>query len=279
MKLFVKSIILRSIYLLGAVKFGKYLENALLEQAMNRVTTVTHNGIELKFATPNPLTRWRAKTFASKEPETLQWIDEMTKNDVLWDIGANVGLYSIYAAKKRGIKVFSFEPSIFNLELLGRNCAVNKVSDLITIIPFALSDSTKLSCMRHTTLSWGGALSTFGTEKGPDGLPFKSQIEYSIPGFSADDLNRQKWMISPTHLKIDVDGIEHHILAGAKQLLSNAKSILIEVNESYSEQKNLCAELLEQAGFSLYSKHMSPYTGSDNNISIFNQIWRRNHEN
>ena len=88
----------------------------------------------------------------------------MKPGDVLWDIGANVGLYSIYAAKKHGIKVFSFEPSIFNLELLGRNCAVNSVSSLITILPFALSDSTKLSCMRHTTLSWGGALSTFGTE-------------------------------------------------------------------------------------------------------------------
>ena len=144
MKLFVKSIILRFIYLLSAVKFGKYIENALIEQAMNQVTTVTHNGIKLKFATPNPLTRWRAETFASKEPETLQWIDEMKPGDVLWDIGANVGLYSIYAAKKHGIKVFSFEPSIFNLKLLGRNCAVNSVSSLITILPFALSTAQNL---------------------------------------------------------------------------------------------------------------------------------------
>ena len=86
-------------------------------------------------------------------------------------------------------------------------------------------------------------------------------------------------MISPTHIKIDVDGIEHHILAGAKQLLSNVKSILIEVDESYCEQKNLCVELLEQAGLSLYSKHMSPYTEPDKDISFFNQIWRRDHEN
>ena len=47
--------------------------------------------------------RYRASTFESKEPETLAWIDGFKKNDSLLDIGANIGMYSLYAAKK-GVK-------------------------------------------------------------------------------------------------------------------------------------------------------------------------------
>ena len=111
---------------------------------------MVHKGYELKFASPNPLTLWRANTFASKEPETLAWIDGMCREDVLWDIGANVGLYTVYAAKTRVKSVFSFEPSIFNLELLGRNCSVNKVEDKVVIFPIALLNKmASASCKCH----------------------------------------------------------------------------------------------------------------------------------
>ena len=59
----------------------------------------------------------------TKEPETLEWIDQF-KGDkiVFWDIGANVGLYSIYAAlKHKDIQIISFEPSVNNLRVLSRN--------------------------------------------------------------------------------------------------------------------------------------------------------------
>ena len=95
-----------------------------------------------------PSTLWRANTFASKEPETLAWIDGMCREDVLWDIGANVGLYTVYAAKR--VKSVLFEPSIFNLELLGRNCSVNEVEDKVVIFPIALVNKmASASCKCH----------------------------------------------------------------------------------------------------------------------------------
>ena len=69
----------------------------------------------------NNVTKYRNDTFFTKEPETLEWIDKFTKNSVFWDVGANVGLYSIYAAKTRDCNVTAIEPSVFNLELLAKN--------------------------------------------------------------------------------------------------------------------------------------------------------------
>ena len=123
---------------------------------MSRSQVVTHQNVSLIFSTPNPLNQYRADTFSSKEPETLEWIDRMPKGSILWDIGANVGLYSCYAAKKCGGRVFSFEPSIFNLELLGRNIFLNKLTDLVTIIPLPLSEELGVSKLNMTTTQWGG---------------------------------------------------------------------------------------------------------------------------
>ena len=62
------------------------------------------------FFIPTLITKWRVDSFFFKEPETLQWIDSFTnKNKIIfWDIGANIGLYSMYAAvKHRNIKIYS----------------------------------------------------------------------------------------------------------------------------------------------------------------------------
>jgi FkbM family methyltransferase len=57
----------------------------------------------------------------------------MPRGSVLWDIGANVGLYSCYAVKARDCRVFAFEPSVFNLELLARNIFLNGIADQATM--------------------------------------------------------------------------------------------------------------------------------------------------
>jgi len=65
----------------------------------NRIK-ISHNHINFVITKPNTLCEWRAKTFSSKEPETLSWIDSFVKDSIFWDIGANIGLYSIYSNKK-----------------------------------------------------------------------------------------------------------------------------------------------------------------------------------
>ena len=275
MKTLIKTRVTVFIRLLSKTSIGRFVENLLIDEAMNKVTLVNHNGCQLLFTTPNPLTRWRAETFSQKEPETLGWIDNIGDGSVLWDIGANVGLYSIYAAKYRGLRVYGFEPSVFNLELLGRNCAINNVVDRVTIIPLALSDQTGVNTMRHSSTGWGGALSSFGVSFGADGNEFNSKIEYATFGVSADEFIAKHDLPNPDYIKIDVDGIEHLVLAGAKKTILSAKSILIEINLDFSEQALTASNLLKEAGFKLQKQKVSVFTNDPKSNQIENQIWTK----
>ncbi len=79
----------------------------------------------------------------------------MTEGAVFWDVGSNIGLYSCYAAKARGIRVFACEPSVFNLELLAKNIYLNELVEKVVIVPLPLSDSIKTSTLNMSTMEWG----------------------------------------------------------------------------------------------------------------------------
>src|SRR6185295_675790 len=75
-------------------------------------------------------------TLFFKEPETLAWIDKMEDGSTLWDVGANVGIYSIYflAQKEKG-RVVAFEPHPSNLAGLVDNLYGNDLlNDRVTIV-------------------------------------------------------------------------------------------------------------------------------------------------
>ena len=79
----------------------------------------------------------------TKEPETLEWIDGFDKKDKItfWDVGANIGLYSVYAATKfDNIDVTAFEPSTSNLRILSRNISENNLNNKIKINQLPLTD-------------------------------------------------------------------------------------------------------------------------------------------
>src|SRR5690348_10867014 len=86
---------------------GRRLQSRVVESARQRTQSVNHGGVTLLFAVPNAACKYRADTFSSKEPETLAWIDSLPTGSTLWDVGANVGLYSCYAAKARNCRVFA----------------------------------------------------------------------------------------------------------------------------------------------------------------------------
>jgi len=98
---------------------------------------------EIKFFVPNQLINWRVDTFFTKEPETLEWIDnfEKKKNLIFWDIGANIGLYSIYnSIKNTSSTTIAFEPSSSNIRVLTRNISINNFENSIKLMPIALNN-------------------------------------------------------------------------------------------------------------------------------------------
>ncbi len=104
---------------------GRYLTEYLAKYIFEQKRNINYKNIKLTFYSPNRLNKFRIDTFASKEPETLGWIEKFNQNSIFWDIGANIGIYSCYAAKLKNCNVYAFEPSVFNLEILTKNIFLN----------------------------------------------------------------------------------------------------------------------------------------------------------
>lgn len=135
----VKAAVRNMARLLPRMPGGEYAFQKLPEAGMAEHGLVQHKGQRMRFAALNALCRYRVTSFTTKEPETLGWIDALPTDAAVWDIKANVGLYSVYAACQRNAKVFSFEPSVFDLELLARNIFLNDLQKQIVIVPVLLS--------------------------------------------------------------------------------------------------------------------------------------------
>ncbi len=250
-------------------KVISYLD-VFVQKVINSKYHVNHNATNMTFFTPNALCRYRVETFSSKEPETLGWIDSFGSNTVVWDIGANIGLYSIYAAKTKNARVFAFEPSVFNLEFLAKNIHANQLQEKVVIFPLALSNITNFNLFKMNDPVWGGALSAFGVDFNQYGENFNTSFEYSILGLSADNAIGTFNILSPDYIKIDVDGIEHLILEGASHILKTVKSVLVEIDESFIEQSKQSEKYLLDAGLTLSEKHILL-----ENSSQYNQLWIR----
>ena len=244
---------------------------------MNRTYTIEHGNIRICLTVPNWINKYRATTFSEKEPETLAWIDSFERESVLWDVGANVGLYSIYAAKKRKCSVIAFEPSVFNLEILARNLFLNDVKEWVTIAPIALNDVLGPNFMRLTSTDWGGSCSTFDKNVGWDGQPIRQVFTYKTLGATLDQGVELFGLPPPSYIKMDVDGIEHFILAGGEKLLRNVESVLVEINDEFIDQGEKTARILTDSGLLLSDKRQSKIISNSAFSGTFNQIWVRPH--
>jgi len=233
---------------------GRQVYEQLLEAGMGINVLVRHGGVDMVFASPNTLTQYRSTSFSSKEPDTLTWLETIPEDAVLWDIGANVGLYSIYAARKVNACVFAFEPSVFNLEILARNIFLNGMQGRITIVPVALSDLLGPSFFRMSSTAWGGALSTFCQDFDQHGGKLNSIFEYQTMGMTMDEAMRLLNIPAPRFIKIDVDGIEHFILRGGAEALIGVESVMVEIDDGFTEQAEETARHLRNAGLTLLRK-------------------------
>ncbi len=238
------------------------------------------SGKKVIFFTPNELIKWRVDSIFDKEPETIEWINKFENNSIFWDIGSNIGLYSIYAAfKKENIKICSFEPSTSNLRTLSRNISINNLHQKINIIPFALSNlENKFLLLREKNFTEGGALNAFGVDYDYSGKKFNFSNSYNTFGTSLDSLIKQKILEIPNYIKIDVDGIEDLILDGSKDILidKNLKSILIEINDRFETQKNKIIQIMKNNNFELIFKKRNENYYKGDFGGIYNYIFQRN---
>ena len=183
----------------------------------------------INFFCDNPLLKWRANTILTKEPETILWINNYASNSsVFYDLGSNIGVYSLYAASvNANLNIFSFEPYIKNYSMLVKNIQINNYNN-IHAFNIAISDKNELQTFIIGDERVGGA-NFFNTKLKKKNFRLQKTITFSL-----DFLIKKYGFPAPNFLKIDIDKNERKVVKGMSNLLQNSslKSILIELNSS-----------------------------------------------
>ena len=188
-----------------------------------------------------------------READTTQWIDSFNKDDVFVDIGASMGVYSIYAGI-RGHNVISFEPLWSSYSVLCENIILNNIFDKVTPLNVALTDRTRIEKLSISSADPGGSHNSLDVDVAQS-TGVNSGINLKIMGGTIDHIWNEFNLPIPNHIKIDVDGIEEKILYGGKSILSSSKvhSVLVEVSILETNQCNNVINFLGELGFSLES--------------------------
>lgn len=234
---------------------------------------------KLKFYCIGSLPLWRSRTLFTKEPETILWLDAMKKDEILWDIGSNVGIYSIYAGNK-GVKVFAFEPSALNTFLILKNIEINNLKNNVSLFPVALSNKNEFGYLNMTSTDIGGSFNEFNKSdvKTVGGIGYKEKVisKQGMFAISIDELIENYNFEIPNFIKIDVDSIEDKIIYGASKTLENIKlkSLLIELDETENRTMDLINYLANKGLFLKEKKHSTMQLNSRFK-SVFNYIFER----
>jgi len=187
--------------------------------------------MNIKIKTTSKWEKWRVGTFYDKEPETIAWINDFTDNAVFWDIGANIGIYSLWCAYRHPASIIhAFEPLRTNFIRLWENIFLNNFSHITAHYLCVGNSNEDCWFTAHTTVagsSGGQACETAGSG---------AHIQ-RMPMATGDSLVFRGWYgrcLTPNYIKIDTDGNELDILNGMPLVLgrSSLRGMLVEINGS-----------------------------------------------
>lgn len=212
-----------------------------------------------------------------KEPDTVEWIDTFFKRgDIVFDIGANIGAYSLIMSKRveESGRVFSFEPGWPNFYNLNRNIVLNNMPNIVPTC-IALSSSKRIDNFNYRDFVTGSSLHTFGKAVNFIGQEFEPEYRQLIISTSIDEFLEDYQINQINHIKIDVDGIEAEVISGAKKTLKRKelRSVLVEFNDAF-ESDIQAIESIKECGFAIYKKIPVPssFFPSD---KVYNYIFTR----
>jgi FkbM family methyltransferase len=164
------------------------------------------------------------------------FVENIRDGDVVYDIGANAGFFTLLASKLagRGGTVYAFEPLPRNIGYLQRHVSLNDCAN-VRIVPRAAA--AKSGTMRFTIAhnpSQGGL-----SDKGELEVGTQTLDDFVAAGSKPSDF-----------MKIDVEGAESDVLAGASALLRDAHPAILLSTHGW-QQHECCSEMLKALGYSL----------------------------
>lgn len=239
---------------------------------------------DYEFRCDNLTELWRARTLAVKEAGTVEWIKaEVRPGDVFCDIGANVGLYTLMAAKRVGPRglVYAFEPHVGNVYSLLHNVSRNGFSKNVRVISAALHESEGFFDFHYQQAEPGSSMSQLADTRDAAGQEFQPAFTEYKYATTLDRLVQRGELRAPDLIKIDVDGNELLIVRGMRNLLSGPRpprALQIEINTRY--KADLFA-LLSECGYTSVVRHDTQSgkaaiaAGKDPEAIGYNAIFRR----
>jgi FkbM family methyltransferase len=244
-------------------------KKAKIYDAFYPIFNTSVQGDRFHFYCPNSKVFKRYESFHRREPETIEWIGTFSAGESLFDVGANIGLYSVLAARK-GIRVFAFEPESQNFSVMITNMYLNSLESCMTALNIALSDQNTLDYLYMPVFSTGTAYNQFGVKPGIRDSQGQNGFQQAVISYSLDAFIEKYSKFVPTYIKIDVDGIEAKILSGASETIASpeVQSMLVELDSNLPADQEALKGILSK-GFKIASQTPKGDTG------VYNFIFRR----
>ncbi len=239
---------------------GRSLFSNEFTQLLDPKIDIEFENQRLTFRTGNGRLLWRAKSFLTEEPLMIVWIKSMQPSDVVLDVGANVGMYTVPIAKKAQT-VYACELDPLNIAILKENLFLNAVTENVVVLPFACGSSAKVVDVKFRDLAYGDALQLIQGGD-PQNTRFGNRTHSAkVIQFSLDDVFAQLNLPRPNKIKIDVDGNELTVLQGMNDLIRSANEVYFE--DSLTESCQVVVQFLLSVGF---EKYQSAKMFSKNNL-------------
>ena len=208
-------------------------------------------------------------TMFTKDHKTISWIRSFKKNSIFFDIGAGVGINSIFAGAHSKAKVYSFEPEASNYNSLVKNIFINKLNENILPYNIALSDETKFAKLYLSQFKPGSGNHMF--DESVDSSLNPMNFPYYQHGFSLtiDELVENFDFPVPNYIKIDVDGLENKIIKGSKNILKEQSllSLQVKTNQNISINKKMI-EFIKKYNFEILEMNELNENHNDNIIFV-----------
>jgi FkbM family methyltransferase len=201
------------------------------------------------YVSPDSALKFWKRDLDRTDPALFDWAAEFIKaGDVVWDIGANVGLFSFAAASVCGSKgqVLAIEADLCLVEILRRSARSqgNGTAPVVTL-PVAISD--RVDVAEFIIAARGRSANHLAEAEGSSqtGGPRETILAMTVT---------LDWLLerfpAPNVLKIDVEGAEHKVLQGAQKLLSTHRPDLI--CEVHAGNRHTVADILGAHGYTMF---------------------------
>lgn len=190
-------------------------------------------------------------------PKQKTFINEIKEGDIVFDIGAHVGFYTLLSSQLVGEQgqVVSFEPFPPNLRYLKRHIQLNKLKN-VRVVEKAVSNHSGTMTFEIGPSSSMGHLTEQSSDK-------SIEVETIV----LDEFVRKTNLPVPNLMKIDIEGAEFDCLVGARELLQN-HPIKIFLATHGADVHSKCLSFLNELGYEIHSLSEKPLETTDEVLAI-----------